>query len=307
MFIGSFIDPILISQLDSLFHRVKGYVTQQHAHISEKWELGFHTYGYDETNKTAHAGNVFLVAEALAETQATATSIASTARVACIHGPYEGQKATSGNFGFGLGGKGEIETGPCAEFSIYHLMELKEAEEDAVEIGQLKKASKKSLFSFEALLVGKGDRLQRCSSPPQNDLASSLEDLFPQLTISAAAPNTAEVPFTLPQTIGEAAKVIRSKNAGPYEITFDIIFNNKETYDHVKSTGLLTTELIAKIYNLSVDDIVYCGFFDQALAFKATIPRMRSGKPVASGGFMEDDVHGSQKYLPLMSLKLDIV
>ncbi|KAL7917676.1 hypothetical protein ACQKWADRAFT_306217 [Trichoderma austrokoningii] len=306
MFIGSFIDPILISQLHSLLHRAKGYVASQHSHVSEKWELGFHTYGYDETKKAAHMGNVFVVAEALAETQATATSIASTARVACIHGPYEGQKATSGNFGFGLGGKGEIETGPCAEFSIYHLMKLKEAEEDAVEINQLIKATKKSLFSFEALLIGEGDRLQRCSSR-LFDLTPSLGNLFPQLIISAVDLNMADIPFTPPQTIGEAAKVIRSKNAGPYEITFDIIFNSKETYDHVKNTGLLTTELVAKIYDLSADDIVYCGFFDQALAFKATIPRMRNGKPVASGGFMEDDVHGSQKYLPIMNLKLDAV
>ncbi|KAL7899960.1 hypothetical protein HDV64DRAFT_268360 [Trichoderma sp. TUCIM 5745] len=306
MFIGSFIDPILISQLQSLLQRVKGYVTQQHSHISEKWDLGFHTYGYDETNKTAHVGNVFVVAEALAETQATATSIASTARVACIHAPYEGQKATSGNFGFGLGGKGEIETGQCAEFSIYHLMELKEGEEDAVEIDQLNKAAKERLFSFEALLVGKGDRLQRCSPQLHNSLASSLGNLFTQLTISPVATNTAEVPFTLPQTLGDAAKVMRSKNAGPYEITFDIIFNNKETYDHVKNTGILTNELIAKKFSLSVDDIVYCGFFDQALAFKATIPRMRGGKLVASGGFLEDDVHGSQKYLPLMSLNLNV-
>jgi hypothetical protein len=307
MFIGSFIDPILISQLHSLLHRVKGYVTQQHSHISEKWELGFHTYGYDETQKTAPKGNVFVVTEALAETQATATSIASTARVACVHGPYEGQKATSGNFGFGFGGKGEIETGPCAEFSIYHLMELEEAEEDAVEIEHLNKATKKSLFSFEALLIGQGDRLQHRSSQPHTDLTSSLGDSFPQLTISPAAPKPIEVPFIHPQTVGEAAKVIRSKNAGPYEITFDIIFNNRDTYDYVKKTGILTTKLIATIYNLSVDDIVYCGFFDQALAFKATIPRMRGGNPVASGGFMEDDVHGSQKYLPLMNLKLDAI
>lgn len=305
MFIGSFVDPILISQLDSLLNRVKGYVTQQHSHISEKWDLGFHTYGYDETNKTAHMGNIFLVAEALAETQATATSIASTARVACIHGPYEGQKATSGNFGFGLGGKGEIETGPCAEFSIYHLMELKEEEEDAFEINEQDKVAKKSLFSFEALLIGVGDRVHCCSSRLHNDLTPTLGDIFPQLRIDNGAPNTAEVPFTLPHTVGEAAKVIRSKNAGPYEITFDIIFKNKETYDFVKNTGLLRSNLIAELYNLSVDDIVYCGFFDQALAFKATIPRMRDGKPVASGGFMEDDVHGSQKYLPLMNLKLD--
>ena len=29
----------------------------------------------------------------------------------------------------------------------------------------------------------------------------------------------------------DLAKVIRSKNSGPYEITFDIIFKDRETFD----------------------------------------------------------------------------
>ncbi|KKP06989.1 hypothetical protein THAR02_00868 [Trichoderma harzianum] len=301
MFMGSFVDPTLISQLYPLLDRIKAYVAKQHEHITEKWELGFHVYGYDEANKAVHAKNVFLVAEALAETQATATSIASTARVGCVHGPYKGQKATSGNFGFGLGGKGEIETGLCAEFSVYHLMNLEDEEEDATEIHSGDESKHKGLFSFEGLLVGTGERVQR--RPQDADTTFQLEDanLYPAPV--NALPEIVE-PKPFPQTIGEAAKVIRSKNAGPYEITFDIIFNDKETYDRVKNSGLLRPELIAELYDLSVDNIVYCGFFDQALAFKATIPRMRDGQPAISGGFMEDDVHGSQKYLPLMNLKL---
>ena len=62
-----------------------------------------------------------VLVEAIADTQALATSLANTARIACIHAPYEGQKATSGNFGFGIGGKMELESGPCASFSLYHL------------------------------------------------------------------------------------------------------------------------------------------------------------------------------------------
>ncbi|PKK51455.1 hypothetical protein CI102_4671 [Trichoderma harzianum] len=301
MFMGSFVDPTLISQLHPLLDRIKAYVTKQHAHITEKWELGFHIYGYDEANKAVHAKNVFLVAEALAETQATATSIASTARVGCVHGPYKGQKATSGNFGFGLGGKGEIETGLCAEFSVYHLMNLEDGEEDATQILDGEQSKQKKLFSFEALLVGTGERVRRRHHDA--DITFQLEDANLYPTPVNAVPEIIE-PTPFPQTIGEAAKVIRSKNAGPYEITFDIIFNDKETYDRVKNSGLLRPELIAEIYDLSVDNIVYCGFFDQALAFKATIPRMRNGRPAVSGGFMEDDVHGSQKYLPLMNLKL---
>ncbi|EHK21708.1 uncharacterized protein TRIVIDRAFT_70705 [Trichoderma virens Gv29-8] len=302
IFIGSFVDPILISQLHSLLERVKAYVAQQHAHIAEKWELGFHIYGYDEANKAVHAKNVFVVAEALAETQVTATSVASSARVGCVHGPYQGQKATSGNFGFGLGGKGEIETGLCAEFSIYHLMNLEDGEEDATEILHVNQSKQKKLFSFEALLIGAGERVQR--RHPDVDTIDRLEDVHLCPTPANVVPEIVHPITPMPQTVGEAAKVIRSKNAGPYEITFDIIFNSKDTYDRVKNSGLLRPQLIAELYDLSLDNIVYCGFFDQALAFKATIPRMRNGRPAASGGFMEDDVHGSQKYLPLMNLKL---
>jgi len=34
--------------------------------------------------------------------------------------------------------------------------------------------------------------------------------------------------------LSEIAQVIRSKNAGPFEITLDIIFSNKDTYEKVK-------------------------------------------------------------------------
>ncbi|KAL7954550.1 hypothetical protein V8C34DRAFT_319757 [Trichoderma compactum] len=301
IFTGSFVDPILISQLHPLLDRIKGYVAKQHEHITEKWKLGFHEYGYDEANKAVHAKNVFLVAEALAETQATATSIASTARVGCVHGPHKGQKATSGSFGFGLGGKGEIETGLCAEFSVYHLMNLEDEEEDATEILDGDQSKQKKLFSFEALLVGMGERVR--STHQDAEITDHLEDAILYPTPANAVPEIVH-PTPFPQTIGEAAKVIRSKNAGPYEITFDIIFNDKETYDKVKDSGLLRPDLISKLYHRSVENIVYCGFFDQASAFKATIPRMRNGQPAVSGGFMENDVHGSQKYLPLMNLKL---
>ncbi|UKZ57118.1 hypothetical protein TrVGV298_010970 [Trichoderma virens] len=267
IFIGSFVDPILISQLHSLLERVKAYVAQQHAHIAEKWELGFHIYGYDEANKAVHAKNVFVVAEALAETQVTATSVASSARVGCVHGPYQ-----------------------------------EDGEEDATEILHVNQSKQKKLFSFEALLIGAGERVQR--RHPDVDTIDRLEDVHLCPTPANVVPEIVHPITPMPQTVGEAAKVIRSKNAGPYEITFDIIFNSKDTYDRVKNSGLLRPQLIAELYDLSLDNIVYCGFFDQALAFKATIPRMRNGRPAASGGFMEDDVHGSQKYLPLMNLKL---
>ena len=46
------------------------------------------------------------------------------------------------------------------------------------------------------------------------------------------------------------------------------------------------------------------GFYDPAKAFKVTIPRVRSSIKKAAGGFMENDVHGSQEHVGLATLKL---
>lgn len=45
-------------------------------------------------------------------------------------------------------------------------------------------------------------------------------------------------------------------------------------------------------------------FFDQALAYKVTTTRLRDRKRIPAGEYMEDDVHGSQMYFPLMKQKL---
>jgi hypothetical protein len=105
-------------------------------------------------------------------------------------------------------------------------------------------------------------------------------------------------------TLGDVARVIRSKNAGPFELTFDIMFESQSMYTVMKSSAFLTKAVISGLYSVPEEDIIYCGFFDPALAFKATIPRLRQGRRMPSGGFMEDDVHGSQMYVPLMELKL---
>ena len=119
---------------------------------------------------------------------------------------------------------------------------------------------------------------------------------------SAAAPTT--IGFSKASTLGDIASVVRSKNAGPYEITFDVLFDRQEIFQTIKTSDMLTKETIARLFDLSLDQIIWCGFFDQAMAFKATILRIRKDGPVASGGFMENNVHGAQMYVPLMQLEL---
>lgn len=310
IFMGSFCDPILIQQLPSFLARVKAYVSQQHTHVHETWSMEYHIYGFDPKFPRKSLGEVFIVGEVLAETQALATSVASCARVACVHGPYEGQKATGGNFGMGIGGKLEIEMGLCTEFSLYHLVELEDGQEEAMEIQQQtdepnnkNQRAAKGFIRWEMRLLGHGPRVDQT----QRRL------LMAGANASSGRPNqppvstNVEPPASLRHStnLGDAAKVIRSKNAGPFEITMDVIFDHVAVYEQIKQLGILTPQKIAELYDIAVDDIVWCGFFDPALAFKATIPRRKNGKLLSSGGRMENDVHGSQKYLPLVNLPIN--
>ena len=100
---------------------------------------------------------------------------------------------------------------------------------------------------------------------------------------------------------GEVRNYLRSKNAGPYELTFDIVFPDDETYLKVKECGVLTGATVAKLYNIRESDVIACLFWDLARAFKATIKRH-----AVSGGFGETDTHGSQQHTPFLYLSLPI-
>ena len=100
-------------------------------------------------------------------------------------------------------------------------------------------------------------------------------------------------------SIIDLVKVIRSKNAGPFELTFDIIFKDKETYEKVKKAKVITKELIAKLYQVPIEKVLYFVEFDPANAIKATIV-----KPMDSGSIGETDVYGAQQHAPLLEIKI---
>jgi hypothetical protein len=99
------------------------------------------------------------------------------------------------------------------------------------------------------------------------------------------------------ETLDRVAKVIRSKNAGPFEITFDIMFDDAASYARVKQSGVIEADRIAAAYRVPRADVLVCKPFDAALAFKITLRR-----PVSSGDWMDTDVYGCQQHVPLTAL-----
>lgn len=101
------------------------------------------------------------------------------------------------------------------------------------------------------------------------------------------------------QTLYQLAKVLRSKNSGPFEVTYDVIFDDVEKYELVKNSGIINRKLICEIFSVDESDILEFVFFDPALAFKITLVR-----PVASGTIGDTDVYGAQQHAPLMNIEI---
>jgi hypothetical protein len=56
-------------------------------------------------------------------------------------------------------------------------------------------------------------------------------------------------------TLSQCASLIRSKNAGPFALTFDVMFSSASTYERVKRSGVLTAERFAELYGVPVEDV----------------------------------------------------
>jgi hypothetical protein len=101
--------------------------------------------------------------------------------------------------------------------------------------------------------------------------------------------------------LAELAAVIRSKNSGPYELTLDVIFRNKNDYLHLKEQDFFTPVLIAGLYRVDPTDVLKIVYFDPALAVKATMRR-----PVPSGALGDTDIYGAQQHAPLLGLMVEV-
>jgi hypothetical protein len=98
----------------------------------------------------------------------------------------------------------------------------------------------------------------------------------------------------------ELAKLVRSKNAGPFVLTLDIMFDDHETYEKVLSTGVLSISNIARLYYVD-EKVVHMHQLPLANAVKFSFPRK-----YPSGDFLDDDLYGCQKHRQLVNLDIPV-
>ncbi|HEX4202963.1 MAG TPA: DUF4387 domain-containing protein [Ktedonobacteraceae bacterium] len=100
--------------------------------------------------------------------------------------------------------------------------------------------------------------------------------------------------------LADLATLIRSKNAGPFFLTFDILFENEEHYQLVKTSQCLNAQVFAAFYACPVETVRFF-VYDHARAFKFSIPR-----PLPQGDLGDGDLHGGQQFPPLMNIEIPL-
>lgn len=101
--------------------------------------------------------------------------------------------------------------------------------------------------------------------------------------------------------IREIARVIRSKNSSPFELTLDIILKERADFERLREKNAVTRELIAEIYGVGLEEVGKVIYFEPAKAIKVGLRRA-----VSSGAPFDTDVYGAQQHAPLLNLTFDI-
>ncbi|KEF60747.1 uncharacterized protein A1O9_02308 [Exophiala aquamarina CBS 119918] len=306
---GSIRDPILISQLNDWLAGIEAFIKERFKKID--FQIMFRSYGLNgtmgplEPDHSHVPKEIFLLCDVVAETQELADKVAALARVACVHGAYPGQVATAGNLAMPVTPL-HIPLGQISEFNIYHLLPVSDPAAlfprhvSIVGVADDSTAPRNLEFGYDLqaepplLLIQKGQ-----NSASNGEHKSTAGHTEADRTNGANGTSAHITEGEGPIPLLKLAKVIRSKNAGPFELTFDIIFNDEQCFNYAQKSPALGDAKLAKLYHITEMEILASHFFKPALAFKFTIPR-----PWIAGGFGERDVHCSQQHAPLLDLEL---
>ena len=99
-----------------------------------------------------------------------------------------------------------------------------------------------------------------------------------------------------PRTLVDLAQVIRSKNAGPTQLTIDVFLRNADAYATCAASPAMTCAAIALRYGLPADH-VQRHLLQAIHAIKYVMPRA-----IVAGSPGDGDVYGAQQHGPMLEI-----
>ncbi|WP_199439846.1 DUF4387 domain-containing protein [Umezawaea beigongshangensis] len=100
----------------------------------------------------------------------------------------------------------------------------------------------------------------------------------------------------MPDTLGDLAVEVRSKNAGPFWVTLELFMRDEAGYALAADEDFLDEDVVARLYGVPAEGVQI--FRIPSLnVVKISFPR-----PVSQGGLRDRDVHAGQHHVPLAAL-----
>jgi hypothetical protein len=98
--------------------------------------------------------------------------------------------------------------------------------------------------------------------------------------------------------LADLAQVIRSKNAGPTQLTIDIFLNDAAAYAQASHSPALSCAAVAQRYGMDPAQ-VQRHLIPGIHAIKFVLPRQ-----VVAGSPGDGDVYGAQQHVPMLEVRL---
>ena len=96
----------------------------------------------------------------------------------------------------------------------------------------------------------------------------------------------------------ELASIIRSKNAGPFCLTVDIMFEAEADYRRVVRSRVIARQRVARLYHVPAAE-VHVIRHDVSRAIKIAMPRL-----ISAGDVGDTDMYGAQQHVPMLDLEI---
>ena len=101
-------------------------------------------------------------------------------------------------------------------------------------------------------------------------------------------------------TLADVCRYVRSKNAGPFWITTDLFFHDRAGYERYAAGDALSPAAVAPRLGVEPGEVRRFDVPD-LLVIKFSYPRQQP-----QGGAIERDMHGGQRFVDLLDLRLDV-
>ncbi|PCI57583.1 MAG: hypothetical protein COB45_03020 [Gammaproteobacteria bacterium] len=102
-------------------------------------------------------------------------------------------------------------------------------------------------------------------------------------------------------TINDVCRHVRSKNAGPFWITFDLFFEGEENFKNYSTSPSLNGELFKKLFG--ADPLTVKHFPVPSL----NMVKISYGRSSPQGGEIERDMHAGQQFVRLLDVEIEKV